>query len=526
MRPLRPWLLVALLAGSTAYAQDAALGPITLPGTNLVESDGGDAADFASYLDEATLDATVEGSPATDEAKKKAADAKKKAAAAKKKKEALQKAVASAYAPVFYNNNFKYLDNPLYQDCHLGEAFKQMSLGSCWKLDIGGQYRLRHHSERGIRNFGLTGVNDDFLLQRTRLFSNLAYDDEFRIYAEMIDAVSNYERFTPRNIEENRTDMLNLFADVKLFDNGSGNLKFRAGRQELLYGSERLISPLDWANTRRTFEGYKLMWHGEDWNIDTFYTRPVIIRPTVFDSPDYQQEFSGTFATYKAIKNQTFDAYFMNYFNGAAPNRFQYQTVGGRWLGTEGAHLWEIEGGVQFGNNTSGTGHGAGFITAGRGYKWDDHRWKPTLWAYYDWASGGPNLGARQGFDHLFPLAHKYLGFMDLFARSNIQSPNVQLTWQPHQKVKMLAWYYYLFLSDPRDTPYNVNMTPFNPGNKPVRAELGHELDLLTTINLTARQDLVLGYSHFFTGAYYRTTPGTPSQDDANFFYTQYQVNF
>jgi hypothetical protein len=35
------------------------------------------------------------------------------------------------------------------------------------------------------------------------------------------------------------------------------------GRQELLYGAQRLISPLDWANTRRTFEGGKLIWQGE-----------------------------------------------------------------------------------------------------------------------------------------------------------------------------------------------------------------------------------------------------------------------
>ncbi|MBL8827844.1 MAG: alginate export family protein [Planctomycetaceae bacterium] len=519
MRPLRQLLVAAMLAGPPAYAQEPALDRAPISPLAVSETELAEPTDFASYNEAADPAAADAASLGPEEAKKQAAEAKKK-------KESLQKAIATAYAPVFYNNNFKYLSNPLYHDSHLGEALKQMPVSSCWTLDVGGQYRLRHHSERGLRGSGITGVNDDFLLQRTRLYSNLAYGDDFRVYAEMIDAVSSYERFAPRIIEENRADMLNLFADVKVLDTGCGNLKLRAGRQELLYGSERLISPLDWANTRRTFEGYKLMWQGEDWNIDTFYTRPVTVRPKVFDSADYDQEFSGMFATYKAVTNQTFDAYYLNYFNGRAPQRFQYQTIGGRWSGTEGPNLWELEGGVQFGNNTAGSGHGAGFVTAGRGYKWDDLCWKPTLWAFYDWASGGPNLGQRQGFDHLFPLGHKYLGFMDLFARSNIQSPNLQLTWQPHKKVKMLAWYYYLFLSDPRDTPYNLNMTPFNPVNKPGSAELGHELDLLTTINLNARQDIVLGYSHFFTGAYYRTTPGVPSQNDANFFYTQYQVNF
>jgi hypothetical protein len=76
-------------------------------------------------------------------------------------------------------------------------------------------------------------------------------------------------------------------------------------------------------------------------------------------------------------------------------------------------------------------------------------------------------LGAGQGFNHLFPLSHKYFGFMDLFGRSNIQSPNVQLTMQPASKLEFLLWYYYLMLDTRADTPYTVVMTPFAPGSQP-----------------------------------------------------------
>jgi hypothetical protein len=37
---------------------------------------------------------------------------------------------------------------------------------------------------------------------------------------------------------------------------------------------------------------------------------------------------------------------------------------------------------------------------------------------------------------------------------------------------------------------------------------------------------MLLGYSHFFAGEYYRDTPGVPYADDANFFYVSYQWNF
>lgn len=449
----------------------------------------------------------------------------KQAAAAAKKATDLKRAVATAYAPVFYNNNFAYLSNPDYTDWYPGDHLKQIPIHDGWMVDLGGQYRARFQDEQNIRGLGLTGRDDQFLLHRTRLFANAKYSDWFRFYGEYLDAESNYEQFAPRGIEVNRSEMLNLFADARLLDNG-GQLWFRAGRQELLYGSERLISPLDWANTRRTFEGYKFFWQGPDWNVDFFYTRPVIVVPNGFDSPSYDQEFFGAWGTYKAIPSNTYDVYAIQYNHAAGTNNFQFTTLGGRWLGSEENWLWEGEGGVQFGENTNGSAHGAGFATGGIGHKWPDRCWQPMLWCYYDWAAGGNVLGAGNGFNHLFPLAHRYLGYMDLFGRSNIQSPNVQLTLQPHEKLAVQLWYYYLFLDTRADTPYSVTMTPFAPGSRPASRDLGHELDVLFTLTLNARMNMLFGYSHFTSGSYYKLTPGLPYRGNADFYYVQYLWNF
>ena len=455
------------------------------------------------------------------------AECQKKAAAAKKKQADLKKAVAGAYKPLFYDNNFAYINNPLYTDHYPGDHLKQIPLpfGCDSTLDIGGQYRARYHHEVNMRGLGLTGNDDDFLLHRTRLFMNAKIGDRFRAYVEYIDAESNYENFAPRGIEVNRSDILNLFIDYKLIDDCcGGTLTGRMGRQELLYGSERLISPLDWANTRRTFDGLKFMWKDDCWNIDVFYTQPVAVDPRNFDSPIEQQDFFGGWATYKAIKDQTIDLYALQFNNALAPQDFQYTTMGGRWLGTECNWLWELEGGYQFGQNTNASGHAASFLTAGYGRKWSDHCWKPQLMAYYDWSNGGNLRGAGQGFNHLFPLAHKYLGFMDLFGRSNIETPNVQFTCQPHEKLKVLVWYYYFFLQNGNDTPYNVNMTPYTLAGPGASRDLGHELDLLFTYSLNPRMDIVAGYSHFFAGQFYANNPALPGS--ADFFYLQYHWNF
>lgn len=164
--------------------------------------------------------------------------------------------------------------------------------------------------------------------------------------------------------------------------------------------------------------------------------------------------------------------------------------------------------------------------TFGLGRTLSQFGWNPTLWAYYDWASGDDATGAGNGFHHNFPLAHKYNGFMDLFGRRNLEDVNLQLTLQPTKKLKLLAWYHYFFLETQTDTPYSVVMTPFNAGNLPGSPDLGHEIDLLATYTLSPRSDILAGYSHFFAGDYYSSTPGVPYDGDASFFYTQYTIDF
>jgi Alginate export len=131
---------------------------------------------------------------------------------AKRAQADVKKAMAAAYAPLFYNNNFAYINNPAYTDWYPGDHFKQMPIGDCWMIDMGGQYRARYQDEQNMRGLGLTGRDDNFLLHRTRIFANAHYSDWFRFYAEYIDAESNYENFPSRLIEVNRSDMLNLFA--------------------------------------------------------------------------------------------------------------------------------------------------------------------------------------------------------------------------------------------------------------------------------------------------------------------------
>lgn len=449
----------------------------------------------------------------------------------KKKKEAATEKMKGAYKGVFYANDFSYLNDKCYDGpSFFGDNLKGLYNG---KLDIGGEVRVRYHSEENHRGLGLTGRDDDFFLTRYRMFANLRVNEYFRLYGEYLYADSGGENFNNRPIEENRGEIQNLFLDTKLTE----NLNVRVGRQELLLGAQRLVSPLDWANTRRSFQGVRGTYKGDTWTVDGFFVNPLnrnAANESKIDDANENVDFYGVYASRSDLDIGTVDAYYLGLDNSVLD--FDYHTLGSRVAGsTDGGLLYEVEGGTQFGTNSPGFGdHSAAFFTGGLGRKLSicTHcgEWNPVVWFWYDYASGGDDVPAARGddsFDHLFPLAHKYNGFMDLFGRRNLHDFNAQFITPVlgSKKVKLLLWYHY-FRLDEATTPYGVTLAPFNAANPAGDKELGHEIDVVFNINLNPRNNVLLGYSHFKAGDYFDTTAGVPTNEDAQFFYMQYQSRF
>ncbi|MBP86780.1 MAG: hypothetical protein CMJ64_08695 [Planctomycetaceae bacterium] len=446
------------------------------------------------------------------------------------------KRAAGAHKAVFYANDFSYLCDGC--ESYFGDSLKRIPVGDCWTLDVGGQYRMRFHSEQNFNNvpggvvtnsLGLTGDDDNFLLHRTRLYVNAEYGSHFRFYGEMLDALNELGSGGPRPIEENRTEMQNLFGEVKGIDVGPGTLGARVGRQEIVLGSRRLVSALDWGSTRRTFDGARLMYKGDSWDVDGIWLRPMkrnAAHARKLDAPNLDRQMYGMYANYKGLCRDHLEAYWLALdYEDVGASGFRYDTVGARYWGGKDDWLYELEGGVQFGTNADNTDHSAGFVAAGLGRKFSSAKFKPTVWFWYDWASGDDTVG--NGFHHYEPLAHMYNGFMDLFGRRNLQDINIQATAALSEKLKLLVWYHYFSLANGNDVPYNVSMTPFAGGLLPTGSQdLGHEIDFVLTRTLTPRSSILFGYSHFFAGNYFATTAGVPFNGDADFGYVQWHLNF
>jgi hypothetical protein len=215
----------------------------------------------------------------------------------------------SVDADSFFNNDFRYIDRPGYVADDWLDPIKRLHMGDDWLFSPGGEFRYRYMSEDNSR---LTGTSNDYNLLRARAYGDLSYQDLVRVYAEFIFADSYGQSLPPLAIDANRADFLNLFVDLNILGINGSPVVARIGRQELLFGSQRLISPLDWANTRRTFEGARAFWHGDEWNVDLFWVRPVVIDPSALDSWDLRRDFTGAWVTYKPKKGTTWDVYVLN----------------------------------------------------------------------------------------------------------------------------------------------------------------------------------------------------------------------
>lgn len=459
----------------------------------------------------------------------------------------------NAYKRLFFDNNFAYLNDPANDEFYLGDIFKQLPVGRRGMLDLGGEYRLRDHHEFNLRGRNLSDQSDDFLLQRTRLYGDLKLDDGVRLYGEALDSATSFQRHTPLASEENGIEALNLFADLRLLDAEQGEFWGRVGRQELAYGSERLISPAEWPNVLRTFDGAKLLWRGEKWDIDGFWVRPVAfgILPRPLRQPghlDMPQDLYGLFSTYKPPEvaedsdspqlglgvKQTFDFYYLGLtvygapISAAYPVDARFQTMGTRWHGRRENLLWEFEGAYQFGRYGPDL-QSAGMIVSGIGYEWAERHGKPRLWLFYDWASGDANRSNRVHgtFNQIFPWAHHYLGWMDLVGRENIRDLNLHFILSPSEKTSLTLWYHIFHLAQARDALYNSLGTPIRVSPTGAAGTyVGQELDLLFQITVNPRADVLFGYSHFFAGSFVKATNPPGVSGNADFYYSQWSWRF
>ena len=443
----------------------------------------------------------------------------------------------SPWKPLFYNNDFRYLDrpdNPFHDPFDFLKRISPTPSGNL-KVDVGGEFRWQG---RGEDNRRLTGEQNNFNLFREKLYLDAWYRDRFRMFVDVFWADASRQNAPPSS--STSTTATSSTPSSRPSSSRSARGPCRAGSARV---SNCSSATSGWSRrwTGRTAPGRSTTWRtgsigARRWTSTSSGPGPTRSWRDEFDKADSSRQFFGAYLVYKGIPNQTVDLYYLGLLesdplvqgrNGALGD-FAVHTLGTRWQGSREDWLWEVETAYQFGHQSNLT-RNAGMATGGLGRAFSKWWARPELWFYYDYASGTQNPGDGYAtFNQLFPLGHKYFGYMDIVGRQNILDPNVVMKFYPSKRVNFLLWYHHFNLASARDSLYNAAGAAIrtDPTGR-AGTYVGDELDIAINLILNPHADWQFGVSHFWAGPFVERTATTPAQArDGSFFYTQFMFRF
>lgn len=450
---------------------------------------------------------------------------------------------------------------------------KQSDAFQAW--DIGGQIRARYEMKQNFAAPGQAGAIDfrdkggnphnDYLILREKV--HIGYSQPwFGVFAQGRNSSVGGDDRDP-NPDADKFDLQQGY--VRL-GNPKKYVTLQAGRQELLYGDERLVGSLDWANIPRTFDALKLRVEGSAGWVDAFTSHPVLADDGSFNGYNEYETFSGVYAsTKKLIPKQESQLYFLSR-NASVQSPFAHQkdvpqsggatardiyTVGLRVKSTPGQFAgfdYGAELMYQFGRYKEGGAtlaaakaqksldHEAFAAFVGGGYTATNIAGAPRLGVEYNYASGddNPNDGDHGTFDNLYPTNHKFYGLADFVSLQNIHNLRFMSSISPVKDFSIALDYHLFWLADTADNFYTVTGarrggTASTTGNgyginKGYDSFVGSELDLTLTYKFKNHAIAQVGYAHFFTGDYIDQSLSSPAfgSKDADYLYLQLTFNF
>jgi hypothetical protein len=390
---------------------------------------------------------------------------------------------------------------------------KWIALGERGALSLGGQLRFRLEGWDGFA-FGVPNDDDGAaLLTRVRLHGDLRVGERFRAFVEgKASFTTAPDAFGgARRTDSDTLDLQNGFLEWLQPLGGEARLVVRAGRQELRLGKQRLVSPLDWANARRTFDGATLALSREGDELTLFAVAPVRVRPYARNDHVTGQGFWGLHARHDFVEGARIEAYYYGLAREATLGAERRHTLGVRGATGISGTPFDLEGeaAVQLGH-AGPAAVSAGMVAAQVGYWRKELRVSPRFFVGLDWASGDHRAGGDIAtFDPLFPLGHAYLGSADLVGRQNVIGVSAGASARLLPALTVDVALHHFRRAGRGDGLYNAAGALLRAGNPNASRAVGEEIDVGATYRVDTHLQLGGGWAHFFPGPFVRATgPG------------------
>ena len=358
-----------------------------------------------------------------------------------------------------------------------------------------------------------------YLLQRYFVHLDLHAGERFRFFGELASSLEDGRNGGPRtSLDEEQLYVHQGFFDLGLWGSGHHSLSLRAGREEMAFGSEFLVSTRDGRNIRTSFDGLRLTWLNGDWTLDAFAVRPTLTIPGIFtDSPDHTQGFWGAYAVhrFRSLPHGNVDLYYIGLdnksvpFNGKGFGREQRETVGTRLWGKTGRWDYNDEFAFQWGWFQSNDIR-AWAVSTEHGYRLDSVPLAPRFALRAAALSGDQNpssntLGTFNSIHEQGP----YYTYAELFARRNLVAVQPSLELKFHKRLSLTVNPAFYWRESTGDGLYSIGnavvVSGLNSDARYIATQASARAQWRMTRNLTWFTE----YAHFFPGEFIRqATPG------------------
>ncbi len=388
------------------------------------------------------------------------------------------------YHSLRYNDDFSHLANqPASPD--FWDPLKYIPIGNgqygpTW-LSLGGELRERFESYLNP-NFGIKAPKSNaYLEHRLLLNADLHLTDYVRVFLQLGEMERVGDRGVTSTTDIDHFDVTQAFIDLRPPSPLGDAPVFRVGREELLFGFQRLIAVREGPNIRRDFDGFRFSDHWGDASIDLLAVRPVNPNPGVLDDhANAAQELLGAYLTVPVGPVLKADFYELNYDNTAAKFRGltgteQRHTFGFRLFGESDGFDWNTEAAWQIGK-FRGHDISAGMIGAIAGYTFRDVMWRPRLGLESNAASGDNSHSSTIGtFNAMFPRL-PYFAETSLLVPANVVDVRPVLSFVPREDVTATFGWDTLWRASDTDGLYGSGMVQYTNTNKNGSMRVGTEL--------------------------------------------------
>lgn len=323
---------------------------------------------------------------------------------------------------------------------------------------------------------------DGYTLNRLLVHGDLHVGKSFRTFLQLQSSGAGGKPSTSP-VDDNPLELHQAFVDFSTPSSASLHLTLRAGRQELTYGSQRLVSVREGPNNRQSFDGIKVMSGWKNTQSDFFFSHYVAARKGIFDDKLLNKNslFWGNYWTFKQVPViGGIDLYYLGLQRKEAAfdnvkGKETRHSIGTRLFGNAGNLDYDVEGVYQFGD-IDGSKISAWTASLNTNYQFKGSLFEPELGIKTELISGDKGIDDNkvETFNPLFPRG-AYFGLAAVIGPANLFDvhPSASLNLSPKVALNFdvdFFWRYSIY-----DGIYGPNTALIYSGKSTTERHIGNQ---------------------------------------------------